>query len=563
MKILGLDIGSYSVKIAEIETTSKGYVLSAFHEFPLSLDPQKDSKLEIIETLRNFSAGFDPSSTRWVMGVPQDRVSVHQKRFPFRERQKIQKSLAFELEDEIPLDIDDTIFDAKITDYTGQFAEVLTVAAPKGVIQETLQLAKDGGFDVEIVSVEGLALANLFENPELAPPEHPAPLRTEDDSAKPATSPPSAARLILHLGNKRSNLLVYRGDALVAVRSIAWGGADIADEIVSVFQVPIFEAVKVLQSRSFILMNTAGATKDQIHLSTTIATSVDQLLSELRLILLEIRSGFNLNFEALDVTGGAGLIQNLGAYLTQSLEIPANVIHPFENLRQIRLEFTPHMEAVAVVAVGLALEGVKRPRNPAINLRKDEFANENEALKRFWQTWRTPAQVAMAMFCLFFVYAVVRESMAVGLVEKADEHVSDLAKKVAGLKGASATESGVQNFISKQKKLIKDREALAKVEGMNSAMDILSQLAEKLPVVKPPRQGAGLNVSHLSIENEDVLIEGHVDTAGNAKLLQNALKEIARGKAIQTVTQTPAGPPAGPPGGVPFVYKFKVDRTKL
>ena len=363
MKILGLDIGSYSVKIAEIDVTNKGYVLSGFHEFPLSLDPQKDRKLEIIETLRSFSSTVDAGGVRWVMAVPQERVSVHQKRFPFRERQKIQKSLAFELEDEIPLDVDDTIFDAKITDYTGNFAEVLTVASPREAIQEVLDLAKDGGFEVEIVSVEGLALANIFENPEAAPPEHAAPQRTEDD-ATPATSAPVPARLILHLGNLRSNLLVYRGDALVAVRSLAWGGANIADEIVSVFQVPIFEAVKVLQSRSFILMNTAGATKDQVHLSNTIATSVDQLLGELRLVLLEIRTSFNLTFESLSVTGGAGQIQNLGPYLTQNLEIPSNVIRPFENLRQVRIEFTAHMEAVSVVAVGLALEGVRRARNP-------------------------------------------------------------------------------------------------------------------------------------------------------------------------------------------------------
>jgi general secretion pathway protein L len=557
MKILGLDIGTYSVKVAEIDVTSKGYVLSAFHEMHLSLDPQKDRKLEIIETLRQFSANFDASNTRWVMGVAQDRVSVHQKRFPFRERPKIIKSLPFELEDEIPLDIDDTIFDAKITDYAGLFAEVLTVACPKDVVEEVLALAKDGGFDVDIVSVEGLALANVFENPELPPPEKLAPLKSEDE--EPASAqPPTPARLILHLGNSHSNLLVYRDGAMVAVRSLQWGGADIADAVVQTFQVPIFEAVKVLESRSFILMNSAGATKDQIHLSTTIASSVDGLLGELRLVLLEIRSAFNLKFETMDITGGAGQIQNLGAYLTQHLEIPANVIRPYENLRQVRMDFTAHMEAVSVVAVGLALEGVKRPRNPAINLRQNEFALQNESLKRFWETWRLPLQVGAAMFCLFFAFAVIRNSMATGLDDKADDHVSEMAKKVAGLKGASASQSGVETYISKQKKLINDRDALSKAENVNSAMDILAKIAGKVPVIKPFRAGSGLNVSHLNIDNEDVTIEGHVDQA-NARILQSALTEIARPKSFQTLKQSP---PGNAPG-VPFAYKFKVERTRL
>lgn len=561
MKILGLDIGTYSVKVAEIDVTSKGYVLVAFHELPLSLDPQKDRKLETIEALRQFSAGFDSTNTKWVMAVAQDRVSVHQKRFPFRERPKIQKSLPFELEDEIPLDIDDVVFDAKITDYNGQFAETLTVSCPKDVVQEVLAVAKDGGFDVDIISVEGLALANLFENPELPPPERLTLLRTEDGEPG-QTTQASAARLILHLGNTRSNLLVYRDGALVAVRSLQWGGADIANEVVQTFQVPIYEAVKVLESRSFILMNSAGATKDQIHLSTTISSAVDGLLSELRLVLLEIRSAFNLRFENLEITGGPGQIQNLGAYLTQALEIPANVVRPFENLRQVRMDFTAHMEAVSVVAVGLALEGVKRPRNPAINLRQGEFALENESLKRFWESWKLPVQIGLAMFALFFVFSVVRDSMASGLNDKADERMGDMAKKVAGLKGASASQTGVESYISKQSKLIKDREALSKAENVNSAMDILTKIAGKVPVTKPPRTGVGLNVSHLNIDNEDVVIEGFVDQA-NSKILQNALTEIARPKTFQVLKQMPLGVAPGSAPGQPFAYKFKVERTRL
>ncbi len=557
MKILGLDIGTYSVKVAEIDLTSKGYVLTAFHEMPLSLDPQKDRKLETIEYLRQFSASYDSANTKWVMAVAQDRVSVHQKTFPFRERPKILKSLPFELEDEIPLDIDDVVFDAKVTEYAGQFADTLTVACPKDVVQDVLALAKDGGFEVDIVSVEGFALANLFENPELPPPEKTVPLRGETDEPQRATEPASS-RLILHLGNQRSNLLVYRGGALVAVRSLQWGGADIANEVVQTFQVPIYEAVKVLESRSFILMNSAGATKDQIHLSNTIAAAVDGLLGELRLVLLEIKSAFHLKFEALEMTGGAGQIQNLGAYLTQHLEIPANVVRPFENLRQVRMEFTAHIEAVSVVAVGLALEGVKRPRNPAINLRQDEFALQNESLKRFWETWKLPVQIGLSMFALFFIFSIVRGSMASGLDDKADERMSDMAKKVAGLKGASATQTGVESYISKQNKLIKDRDALSKAENVNSAMDILVKIAGKVPITKPPRSGFGLNVSRLNIDNEDVVIEGHVDQ-GSAKILQNALTEIASPKTFQVLKQIPAG--SAP--GIPFAYKFKVERTRL
>ena len=558
MKIFGVDLGTYSVKVAEMDVTARGYVLSGFHEFALSLDPQKDKSLEVIEALRKLSAASDPSNTKWVLGVSQSNVSVHFNRFPFKERQKILKSLAFELEDEIPLDIDETIFDAKIVEFAGPFADVLTVAAPKDSVQAMLSLAKDGNFDADIVSVEGLALANVFENIDAAPPERAAPLQASDEQPN-ELEPPRNARLILQLGHTRSNLLVYREGTLVAVRSIQWGGSEIADAIMAAFSVPIFEAVKVLQERSFILMNSAGATKDQVLLSTTISKSVDLLLSDLRLVLLEIRSSFNVNFERIDLTGGVGQIQNLGAYLTQMLEIPTNVIKPFENSRQVRFETNARVEAISLVAVGLALEGVKRPRNPAINLRKDEFARENEALKRFWQTWKVPAQIALAAFCCFFVYAVVRDSMALSLVEKADTHVSDMAKKVANLKGAAATESGVRTKIREMKKQIADRASLEKAENLNSAMDVLARLSEKLPVVKPPTTTAGINVHRVDIDNEVVTIEGRILGGGGPKSIESALMELSKDKKIETLRGAATG--TGP--GTPFAYKIKVDRTRM
>ncbi|RYZ69445.1 MAG: pilus assembly protein PilM, partial [Proteobacteria bacterium] len=490
--------------------------------------------------------------------VSQQNVSVHFNRFPFKERQKILKSLAFELEDEIPLDIDEAIFDAKIVEYAGPFADVLTVAVPKEAVQGVLNIAKDGNFDPEIVSVEGLALANVFENIDAAPPERAVPLQASDESPN-ELEPARKARLILQLGHTRSNLLVYREGTLVGLRSIQWGGTEIVDNIMAAFGVPVFEAVKVLQERSFILMNSAGATKDQILLSTTIAKSVDLLLSDLRLVLLEIRTSFNVEYERIDLTGGVGQIQNLGAYLTQMLEIPSNVIKPFENSRQVRFETNARVEAVSLVAVGLALEGVKRPRNPAINLRKEEFARENEALIRFWETWKLPAQVALAAFVLFFAYAITRDIMAAGLAEKAEVHVSDMGKKVAGLKGAAASESGVRGRISTLRKQVRDREALEKAENLNSAMDILAKISEQLPVVKPPAKGAGITVSRIDIDNEDVTIEGRIAGGRGVTSVESVLKEISKSKAVQKVQ----GAATGTGEGVPFAYKFKVDRTRM
>jgi general secretion pathway protein L len=552
VKILGVDIGSFSIKIAELDSSSKGYVLNNYFELPLSVDPNRDRDIEIIEKLREFASRYEAATTKWVIGVPQHKVSLHHKRFPFRERQKIIKSLPFELEDDIPLDIDEVIFDAKVVEYVGPLSETITVASPKEAVKETLSLSKDCGFDPEIVSVEALALSNMFEHWNAGPAEIDPQLRQPNDSG---AMPSARSRLVLHMGHARSILLVYREGGLVAVRSLLWGGSDIADSIARTFNVSYFEALKTLQTNSFILMNSAGATKDQLRLSTAVSSSVDILLSELRLILLEVKAGFSLDFERMDLIGGICSIQNLGAYLTAGLEIPTNVGQSVLSSSQSRIPLTPQIEATAPLAVGLAIEGLKRPRNPAVNLRKEEFARENASFKAFLEQWRIPAQIALAAFMIFFVYSLMRDQIAGGLIEKADEQLTEAAK-TASLRGASATEAGVRRHVNAQKSTIRNREAFSQIDDYAPALEIVARLSSKLPVVTKPEAGKGIDVSYLKVDNDDVLIEGRAQGAQTVQAIEKALNEIARAKSVEKVTPTQAA--AGP--GTAFAFKFKVNR---
>ncbi len=557
MKVLGVDLGQYSVKIAELEVSSKGAILTNFYEFPLSPDPQRDRSLETLEILRRVSAQFD-GSTKWIVGVPQQRVSVHNKRFPFRERAKIQKSLAFELEDDIPLDIDDTIFDAKILEHLGPFTDVLTVAAPTEAVEEVLAVCKDGGFDPEIVSVEGLALSNCFEPWDQPTPEREAPVTDQTVIVQSA-----ATRVVLQMGHTRTNMLVYRRGTLIAIRNLMWGGSDIVNALSQAFGIPVFEGVKVLREKSFILMNSSGASKDQILMSNTVSSTVDILLRDVKLTLLEMRATYNLHYEKVELTGGVSQIQNLGAYITQGLEIPSNVSHPLQamqsgmTLRGVRVDSSQNLEAVGSVAIGLALEGAKKPRNPAINLRKGDFARENESLRLFWETWKVPAQVAAVAFFLFFGFAIVRDMMATTLLERADEKIIEVAEKAAGKKGSGRTEAALTTFVREQKKRIQDAEALQKAERLNSAMDVVNTLSLKLTTSGPAAQPSGYDVSRLTVDNGDVTIEGRVRAPGTPGKVESILRDIAKAGTVKS--QIPVNVPEGE--GTAFAFKFQVERS--
>lgn len=551
MKILGVDLGTYSIKVAELDAGAKGFTLSNFFEFPLSGGPHADRNLQIIEAIRGLSSKYD-ASTRWIIGIPQYRVSMRFKRFPFRERPKIQKSLAFELEDEIPLDVDDAVFDFKVVEYVGPSTDTLTVACPKEAIQEILDLSKDCGFDPEIVAVEGLGFNNIFQPWNSTPPEVAPALRSPpepDESGAVMPRSPSFARLALHIGHTRSLLNVYRDNCLIASRSILWGGQDVAGEIARAFNVPMYEAMKILIERSFILMNSAGATPEQVRMSQAVSSQVDYLLKDLKLTLLEIKTAFNLEYNEIGMSGGASQIQNLGAYMTQGLEISSNVNSEILSRVPSRLTLEPHHEAVAAVAVGLAIEGMKKPRNPAVNLRRDDFARENRTLKRFWEQWRVPVQVALSAFAVFFVYSVVRDQIAGSLVSSADEKITDAGQKAAGLKGTQATENNINKYIKAQKTLIANQQALGQLDSYVSAMDILARLAEKLP----GKTGSGpgtIDISLFELDNDDLTIKGKSLNASGTSVVERVLKDAAVPKSFATAPADPGG----------FAYKLKVNR---
>lgn len=553
MKVLGVDLGSFSIKVAELETNSKGFVITNVFEFPFSLDASRDRGIQTIEALRSLAEKYDPNNTRWVIGVPQHRMSVLMKRFPFHERAKILRSLAFELEDDIPLDVDDTIFDFKMVEFVGTSADVLAIACPKDAVRETLALSKDCGFDPEIVGAEGIALANVFENWQGMPPQVPIALRTPTvtEDGQTLQVPVARSRLILHIGHTRSIILVYRDSSLIAIRSLQWGGKDVANALSTTFSVSIFEAIKVLETRSFILMNSAGATQDQIRLSQTVAGQVDFLLKDLRLTLLEVKTSFNLEYSEIELTGGACQIQNLGAYLTQGLEIPANMNLQSLSRLPSKMTLSTQLEAVAPVAIGLAIEGVKRPRNPPVNLRKIDFVRENLSLKRFWLTWKVPVQIGLSAFTVFLLFSIARDQLASSLNATADDKLTEAAQKAAAIKGAPGTIEGkVRSYIKTQKTVLKNQQELSQLDGYLSAMDILTYLSEKLPGRNP--QNPAIDVSLFDLDNDDLVIRGKVANPSATAQIDRALKDLAVPK---TLTALP-----GEPGG--FAYKLKVKRKE-
>lgn len=546
MKSVGIDIGSSSIKIVEVASTNKGVQITQFIEHPLGQNPAHDPEVEILDFLRGLSSTYD-QSIRIVFGLRQDRVSVRNKLFPFSDRQKILKSLPFELEEDLPFSSETAIYDAKMIRMLGGQAEVLACATPKTRVAEAIQKMADAGFDVSILSAEGIALSNCYERWNDAVPVLPAQEVDLD-------SPQQERRISIHvhIGHTKTLVGAYENSALIGVRSILWGAKNIADSIARRYEIPYIEALKEMQTKAFILTSREGASYDQIVFSDTISSQVRELSRELKISILEFKSELNGVVQSVHLTGGGSQILNLQAYLTQQLELPVNKSQVLDQFSTLAFEKTARIDSVIGVALGLAIEGLKKPRNPAINFLKGEFAKQNTAMKSFIDKWLPSIQVAGIAFVLFFAYSYLREDFSISLNDRSHEVLKDQAKTVAKLPIRQQTEGGVKSYIRNQKRRTADLKVLSNVAQINSAMDIMKKINDAAPA----RAMVNLQVKRLMIEGDLVRMQGTVPTQREVSVLQAALQNIAVGGKIDNLGASTASGT-----GVTFGYSFRVDRN--
>jgi len=550
VKCLGVDIGSSSIKIVEIQPTNKGFHVSRFVEHPLNIAPGADQDLEVIEFLRQFSSSYDPSQTRFVFGLRQDRVAFRNKFFPFSDRIKISKSLAFELEEDIPFSSENAIFDAKIIRTVGGGADVLVAAVPKHHVENAIQKAKDAGMDPFLISADGTAFANIFEKWNDPPPKNEAPTIGLEDLTIPTEK--KHLQLYLNIGHTRTLVCAFEGNSLVAARSILWGGKNIAEAITKKYDIPFLDAIKELKTKAFILTNKEGATFDQLTFSDTIAKSVREMTRDLQLTMLELKTEFNALVDNIGVTGGVSQIQNLGAFLTQTLEVPVNLISILDKNPEITFDSSIETGVSAGIALGLALDGLKKPRNPALNFMRGEFLKQNHQLKKFWEKWGHTSKVAGALVLTLFIYSNFRESLSLNLADRTQEVLIEQGKSVAGLKGKKATESGIKKYILQNKKRAADLKLLANVTNMNSALDILKKVSDSTP----SKTGFALDVYRFQVDDSDLLIEGYLASPKEVTRLQQSLTNVASDGKIKVLNSNLEEKP----GKVSFSFSLNIDR---
>lgn len=298
---IGIDIGSYSVKVLEAVFEHEKYKLSKFavREFPPGLPDEH--LLNIIKAIANES-NFLTRDVHCSLSGPN--VTVRFINMPQMSQEDLRNSLKYEADKYIPFSIDEVIMDSCILGEAQEKAKmrVLLVAVKKEIVNKRLDLFRQLGYNVRLIDVDSFAIFNAF-------------LTSEKNLDK------EKSIALINLGHRYTNVIVSKGDIPYFTRDIQIGGEEIDKAISSKFNIEEVQAAKL-----------KSEPQDKAEEVKEIVKAVlNNLMDEIRLSFGYYENQYGRAIDQIYISGGlvgtAGLIH----YFEENLGIVPESWDPFRD----------------------------------------------------------------------------------------------------------------------------------------------------------------------------------------------------------------------------------------
>lgn len=337
-KLLGLDIGSTSIKVAELDVARGGATLQSFTMAPLP--PQTLGSGEVLDgtnlsqVLQKIFKDLKTKRKSVNLGMWGTSVLVKRISMPKVDKKLIDEQLKFEAEQHIPFDINNVTLNYHSLPFSSssETMDLLLIAAQNEVIRQYMDSVEAAGRKTDIVDVSGFALANIFElNYGRIPNEVVA---------------------VFNIGSQITNFIAIQNGEVIFCRDIPVGGGTYNAELSKSFGLTFQEAESLKLS--------AGKGQEVPEgVSQTIALVNEQIIEEIR-NSIEFLSATNqgLKLSKSWFTGGGSLTPGLVDRISNSFELRSEMFNPFRRVkigRKLNASYLQQVAPFLSISLGLGL----------------------------------------------------------------------------------------------------------------------------------------------------------------------------------------------------------------
>jgi len=340
--IVGLDIGSRSIKAAEITETKRGLSLTHFGIVDIAHGAIEEGTINdpetVAESIKQLFKSYNIKESNVAVSIGGYSVIVKKISVQTMDEEKLQETIHFEAEQYIPFDISDVNLDFQILGESesnpGQM-NVFLVAAKKEMVNDYINLVNLAGLNPCIVDVEAFALQNTFE--------------ANYDMQSENTA-------LIDIGASKTSLNILKGNSSLFMRDVSLGCGQINQKIMSLIECSFEEAEQLKY----------GDKPDRLtqeDLKGIVSSVVTDWCTEIRRALDFFYSTYPEDqIKRIILSGGGANIEEFRELLATEASAEVESINPFKNIeidkKNFDDAFIKQIAPQAAISMGLAMRKV-------------------------------------------------------------------------------------------------------------------------------------------------------------------------------------------------------------
>lgn len=344
--LLAIDIGTHSIKLAQISGAKNKFELQNFSIMPLSegcvVDGVVQQPDDVVDALEKMIKVEKIDTKYAVASIAGEAVIIKKIRVPRMSAEELSENIQTEAEQYIPFDIDDVSIDFQILDSKNVSSEegsqegtmeILLVAVQRDIIENRIDLLYDVGLRPAIIDLDVFAMVNAFELG--------AGLNTMQQEAI----------AVIDLGDSFTHLNILQDGLTAYTRDIPFGGSQCTSKLMSKFNLPYKEIAKIK-------FGTIPSEIKSEEVVEVIVKSFDKILNEVQKSFEFFSTTSNSQVDRVLLTGGGALISGVDGLFSHHLETPVEILNPMKGIKVNKRKFDQNtidqMGPLSTVAIGLA-----------------------------------------------------------------------------------------------------------------------------------------------------------------------------------------------------------------
>lgn len=307
---IGLDLGSHSIKVVELQKVSNSIVLTNFAIFEsdkLKLDLGDEDNLNLyISKLKTYFTEVDFRSRDVILSLPDTDVFVTVKILPKMTVQEIKNYVPLQASDVFPENINNLTFDVRIVkELENNQIEVLLIGARKSKVEKYIEILKRSNLTPRIFEPKSISNARLVDE-----------------------NTPNKANIVLDFGFNSTNLEITLNKVPRFTKSISIGSNTFNKALSQNLNLSLLQAEEYKKSYGM----TQGIAEDRIY--NYLKPLADSIILDLkRSIVYFNEKNKGVEISKIYLLGGLAKLPGFKEYLEKNLNFPVEVFNVFSKIK--------------------------------------------------------------------------------------------------------------------------------------------------------------------------------------------------------------------------------------